>query len=94
MFEFLKKYPEDATTDDLSDKDYLTLSVLTGNISASEIVSLAIDHGGRLELADGFVVKKNRIDSWEVEFDSDGGRDSMGLQLFLTVGKKHYGTKN
>lgn len=91
MFEFLKKYPKDATTNDLSDIDYISLLILTGNISQSEVIGLAIDQGDRLELGDGFVVKKNPIGNWEVEFNGDCGRDSMGLQLFLTIGKKHYG---
>lgn len=89
MFKFLEKYPEDATTDDLSDLDYLTYLIMIGDISASEVIGITKQSDNKIELSNGCIVKQNRINTWEVEFPADGYRDSMGLELFLTISRQN-----
>lgn len=91
MFKFLEKYPEGTTTNDLTDIDYLTYAIMTGDISESEVIAQAKSQGNRIELSNGCVVKQNGIGHWEVEFDADGYRDSMGIKLFLAISHSNYG---
>jgi regulator of RNase E activity RraB len=74
----------------LSDLEYYTLLSTIGKISAEEIKAYMIQNNiDSMVLHNGIEIKKDPIGTYIVVFDSEDGKDSIGLDLFLMINKQN-----